>query len=105
MPDFPEIRFTQAKHRGAKHLGIAANPVVNHGMNWLTVVVHRILRLIAFFLVNSMCLPVLALAREIVASFQKQNLLASGGKSICHCAATCSRTDDDDIILAHDFLL
>src|SRR5215472_689669 len=105
MPDFTKIRFAQAKHRCAEHLGIAADIVVNHRVERLAVVVYRLLRVIAFFLVHSVRLPVLTLAREIIAAFQKQNLLASGGKRVGHCAAACSRADDDDIILTHDVLL
>src|SRR5579864_7661131 len=105
VPDFTKICFAQAKQRRAEHLGIATDPVVNHRVERLTFVVYRLLRVIAFFLVNGVCLPVFALATEIIAAFQKKNLLASGGKSIGHCAAACSRTDDDDVILAHDFLL
>src|SRR6266536_45975 len=105
VPNFTKIRFAQAKHRRAEHLGVAADPVVNHGVERLTVVVHCLLRIIAFFPVKGLCLPVFALARKIIAAFQKKNLLASGGKSVSHGAAACSRTDDDDVILAHDFLL
>src|SRR5215469_10218998 len=105
VPDFTKICFAQAKHRRAKHLGITADPVINHWVEGLTIVIYRLLRMIAFFLVNGVCLPVFALTREIIAALQKKNLLASWGKSIGHCAATCSRPDDDDVILAHDFLL
>src|SRR2546428_2517781 len=79
VPDFTKIRFAQAKHRPAEHLGIAADTVVNHWVERLTVVVYRLLRIIAFVPVNGVCLPVFALAREIIAAFQKKKILASGG--------------------------
>src|SRR5215471_941709 len=105
MPDFTKILFAQAEHRRAEHLGVTANPVINHWVEGLTVVIDRLLRIIAFFRINSMSLPVFALAREKIAAFQKKNLLASGGKSIGHCSTARTRTNDDDVILAHDFLL
>src|SRR5215471_782732 len=71
MPDFTKIRFAQAKHRRAEHLGVTADPVINHWVEGLTVVIYRLLRIIAFFPINSVSLPVFALAREIIAAFQK----------------------------------
>src|SRR5215471_15027303 len=86
MLDFTKIRFAQAKHCRAEHLGVTADAVINHWMEGLTVVIYRLLRIIAFLSINSVSLPVFALAREIIAAFQKKKLFASGGKSIGHCS-------------------
>ena len=105
VPHDPEIALAQPQQHRAVHLGIAADPIVDAGMERLAVfVVPGLVRLVAFAGEYRFAAPVLPLARQIIAAFEDQDPLAGGGEAVREGSASGAAADDDDVVTisAHD---
>jgi hypothetical protein len=102
-----KILLAQPKHRGAEHLGRAADEVMDTRLERLAVrVVPRVLRHVTVLHEDFGRIPILLLARQIVAAFEDENALAGRSKLEGERAATGSAADDDEIVVivaVHEF--
>src|SRR5438552_18614203 len=81
-------------------LGVPADVVVGAGMELLAVLVApRFLDVVATVDDDAVRIPVLALARHVVAALEDQDLLPGRRQSVRERAATRSGPDDDHVIL------
>ena len=100
MRDSAEIALAQSQQYRAVHLRIAADPIVNAGMERLAVaVVPGLRRLVPVRAEHRFAAPILRLARQEVAAFEDQDALAGRGQAIGERAAAGAAADDDDIVL------
>src|SRR6185295_12768995 len=99
MVDHAEILPTQAQERGTVELGVAAHEVVRTGVKFLALAVEpRILDVVAPVHDDGMRIPVLLLARHVVAALQEQDALAGRRQPIGECSASRTRADNDHVV-------
>src|SRR5215831_19557440 len=100
MFDLAEILPAQAKQRRAVHLGIAAHPIVDPGMERSAILaVPGLLRLILRIDEDGGGIPIFSFPRQKVTTFQEQDLLAAGGEPVREGASPRARADDDDVVM------
>ena len=94
-----EILFAQPEQGGAVHLGRAADEVMHPGLERLAVtVVPGLLRHIAVLDKHGGGVPILLLARQIIAAFQDENALAARRELQRQRSAAGTAADDDDVV-------
>ncbi len=105
MADFSKILLAKSQQGSAVDFCIAANVILNTGMECVSVlVVPGFLGLILRFKKHGTGIPVVLFSRQVVAPFQKQNAFAGWSEMVGERSATSSRADDDDvkmILLGH----
>src|SRR5215467_7565644 len=83
MTDFAEIFFTQSEQGSTVKLGVSTHVVVCVGMEGLaTDVLPHLLGVVMTLNVDNTRIPVGFLARYVIASLQKQDLLAGSSQSV-----------------------
>ena len=99
MDDLAEVFAAQAEQGSAVNFGVAADAIVQAGMEGPAVAaVPGFHRLILAVDKNRFRAPVVALALEIVAALQEQDAFAGRGKTQRQCPATGAGTDDDEVV-------
>ena len=99
MPDLAEILPAQPEQRRAVHLGVAADVVMYPGMERRAVaVVPGLLGLVLRLNEYRGRIPVLPLARQIIAALQQQDALARRGEPVSQRATSRTTADDDEIV-------
>src|SRR4051794_4420186 len=95
-----EIALAQSQQHRAVHLRIAADPIVNAGMERRAVAIAPGLRrLVPVRPEHRVAAPVLLLARQEVTAFEDQDALARRGQAVGERAAAGAAADDDDVVL------
>ena len=99
MPDLSKVFLAQPHERGAVELRISAHEVVRAGMKFLPVrVVPRFFDVVLPLGDDGARIPVVLLARRVVAAFDQQDTLACGSQGIGEGPASGSRPNDDDVV-------
>src|SRR5262245_10933646 len=99
LPDHAEILPAQAQERRAVELGVAAHEVVGARNEFLAVLVEpRVLDVVATVHDDGVGVPVLLLARHVVASLEEQDALACGREPVGQRSASRSGPDDDHVV-------
>src|SRR5262249_26202971 len=99
MADRREILLAQPQQYRAVHLGVAAHPIMNAGMEGTAVlVVPGLLGLVALLAEYRFGIPVLPLARKIAAALEDQDALAGRGEAIGEGVAAGAAAEDDHVI-------
>ncbi len=102
MPDLAEVLLAQAKERRPIHLRVAPDIVMNAGMERTAVAaVPGLLGHVSRFHEDFGSIPVLALARQIIATLQEQDALARGSESVSERSTPRPAADDDDVVVIH----
>src|SRR6516162_48748 len=107
MPDLTEVLLAQTKQRCAVKLGIAANVIMDTGLERLAVLaVPGLLCFVFRFEKDRRSVPILLLARQEIAALQYEDSLARGRQSIGERTASRAGADDDDVVSVggHDLL-
>ena len=100
MHDLLEIAFAQAEQRRAVHLGIAADIIMQPRLEGLAVAGDPGLVDLVFGVdEHRLGIPVIHLARQIVAAFQDQDPLARGGQPLRQRRSAGAAADDDQVVV------
>src|SRR5262249_48595595 len=100
MLELAEILFAHAEERGTVKLRVSADVVVSMGMQVLAVFVFpKLFGVVLRFDVDGLRVPVVALARDVIAALQDQDLLPGGSQVVGECTSTSSRSDNDDVVV------
>jgi hypothetical protein len=109
MPDLSEVLAPEAEERGAKEFGVATDAVVCVRVEWVTVAVAPgVLALVFPFDVDHLWIPVVLLARNVIAPLEHQDPLASACQTVRQRSAARARADDNYVVMVpvlHVFLL
>src|SRR6202023_3194420 len=99
MPDLAEILPAQPEQRRPVHLGVAADVIMNPGMEGASVAaLPGLLRLV--FRLNEYRgrIPILPLPRQIIPALQQQDALARRGEPVSQRAPSRAAADNDEIV-------
>ena len=100
MADGPEVFAAEAEEGGTVELGVTANKVVGVGVERFAVLVEpRFLRVVSGLDVDGTGGPILGLAGDEVAAFKDEDAFAGGGKLVGKRGATCTRANDNHVVL------
>src|SRR5437899_10132238 len=106
MAQLAEATLPQPEQAGALKLRVAADVIVRVRMEFLAVLVPPLfLRAVAALEHDRLGVPVLLLARHVVAALEQQDALAGGSEPVGQRAAAGAGADDDDVIMVHARLL
>src|SRR6185437_14481160 len=95
------VLFAQAEERAAVDLGVAADEIMQAGMEALPVAtVPGFLGLIFGVDEHLLGAPVIVFALEVVAAFEEQDPLARRSEPQRQGPAACARADDDHVVAA-----
>jgi hypothetical protein len=95
-----EVLRAQPEQRRAVELGVAADVIVHLRRELVAVAVEPELRCpIRALDEHGGGVPVVALARQVVAAFEQQDSLAGRSDAMGERAAACPRTDHDDVVM------
>jgi hypothetical protein len=98
VPHFAKIALAQSQQRGAIHLGIAADEIMQPWMERLPVLVEPCFaRLIGGIDKDRLRIPIGTSARQIAAAFQQHDRFAFGCQPLRERCATRSAADHDDV--------
>src|SRR5689334_22773019 len=96
--DLTKIFFAKPKQRRAIHFGVAADPIMDTGMESLTLLtIPGFVRLILAVDENGSRVPVLSFARQKITAFEQQDAFAARRQTMCKRCTTCPGSDDDKI--------
>src|SRR5262245_1254263 len=99
MLDDAEVLPAQPQERGAVELGVATHEVVGAGMKFPAVPVEpRVCDVVATIHDDGLRIPVLLLARHVVAALEQQDPLAGWRQPIRQRPASRARADDDHVV-------
>src|SRR5258708_23673001 len=99
MFDLAEILPAQAKQRRAVHLGIAAHPIVDPGMERAAILaVPGLFRLILCVEEDGGGIPIFSFTRQKGAAFQKQDPLAARREPMRERTSPRTRPDADNAV-------
>src|SRR5262249_32982325 len=107
MPDLTEVLLAQTEQRCAVKLGVAADVIMDAGLERLAVLaVPGLLGFVFRFEKHRRGVPILLLARQKIAALQYQYSLACRRQSIGECPASRPGADNDDVVPVdgHDLL-
>ena len=100
MPDFAEILLAQAKQRRPVHFRVAADVVMNAGMERPSVAaVPGLLCSVLRLDEHGRCVPVFPLARQIISAFHQQDAFAGRGEPVSQRPPSRPAPDDDEIVV------
>src|SRR6266702_1030234 len=106
MAQLAEVALAQPEQRGAVELRVAPDVVVRVRMEFLAVLVPPLfLRAVAALEHDRLSVPVLLLARHVVAALEQQDAFAGGSEAVGQRAAARAGADDDDVVVVHARLL
>src|SRR5436305_14318366 len=109
MLDVAEVLFAHTEESRAVKLCVAADIIVRvRVQHFATRVTPTLFSVVAAFDVDEARVPVLLLARDVIAALTDQDALAGRGERVGERAAASSRADDDDVVMIiarHDVLL
>src|SRR5262245_9512595 len=106
MPDLTEVLLAQTEQRCAVKLGVAANVIMDAGLERLAVLaVPGLLGFVFRFKKDRRSVPILLLARQVIAALQYKYSLACGRQSIGERTASRTGADNDDVVSVgvHDY--
>ena len=102
MLDLLEIALAQAEQDPAVDLGVAADEVLGvRSERDPVLVVPAFGRDVALAVEHLLRVPVLALAREVAAALEKQDVLARRREPVRERAAAGAGADDDHVVVVH----
>jgi hypothetical protein len=100
MADLAEVFPAHAEQRRAVEFGVAADVVVGVGVERVAVAVPPHLLCLVFTLhVDGTRVPVVLLARDVVAALEQENALAAGRELPSERAAAGAAADDDHVVV------
>src|SRR5262252_5654164 len=99
MLELAEILFAQAKQRRAVHLGIAAHPIVDPGVERSAIpAVPGLFRLILCIDEHGGRIPIFSFARQKITAFQEQDPLTARREPMGKGASPRTGANDDDVV-------
>ena len=100
MPRFAKIPLTQPQQHRAVHLRVAADPVMDAGVERLAVlVVPGLSCLVSVLGKDCFGVPIFPFTRQVATAFQDQDALPRRGEAMRECAAAGAASDDDDVVM------